>query len=414
MASIEIPDGVPYIWDSQSIRPSTSTSPWPTSPPTVATIHYNSTDIYVYVEVVNTSNPAEIVGCPVGPWNPPPPLSGFVGVSLTDVTATNNGWLFTAPVNGADTLVKGGVGAFTFANPPSRDRAWGWSPDGRFFAYVFGPTAGDNKSCVMRVYALDGATRFDGSALTPGTKLVEYPLTGTMKLAADFDNATFHWVGSNGLIAIGALASGGSLLRALASFRNATPGTYPHLAVATPNVQHLVSPCGSTIAYVEPSGARVTWVSTVTGGLRESQVDTGDMPVDTSGPSPSIETIKHTARGVEVRGSGAPFLVDDPDHTADFNGLDVIVHRMNLGTVLAGAAAITVGRAGGPRIAAGASAWIQIPKPNNWANNGTEHWCLVAQAYQLSLGITQAWSGTGWADLTVGRVAQRNIEISNT
>ena len=411
MASeMTIADGMSEIWESQAIIPSLQDLFWPTIQPSAATLCDDASGVFVYVQVTNTGDPSP--ACPVGQWAPPVDLTGLQPNG--DATVSVGTWQLAMAAAG-DQLISPTGASVTLGTSPCQRRAWGVSPDGHFLAYVFGPTA-NNHDWTLRVVALDGATDVDDLPIAPRTIVLTYGAAPAFETYQGvWDNHSFGWIGSDGVFAHGTNASGTLLLRAIARFRIPGGPTLPSsTAVGGTAWVYLASPCGSQIAYLHPAAGatrQIQWYATRTVTADKATVGGVDTFVNTTDASPTITTVTHTANGVSVNpGSGGPITIDDPDLTATPGGLRVVADRLPLGTSLVGLTRQPIGIAAGPPLAAGASAWIQLPQAG-WDNFGEEHWCLVAQAYQPNLGIGRTWFGTGAFPIFDANSAQRNITI---
>jgi hypothetical protein len=434
VASIEIADGSP-IWLSPSIIPSRDLSATTVSGPVWATPAQGSTDVFVYVKVENAT--ADEVGssCPIGQWSEPvAPLTQLAttGIEKTD---SKHGYTFSALAAGdkivRDTpLVAGGsLPGVSFGFPASGRRVWGWSQDGHFFAYAYGPIAGDVQSWRLKVVTLDGAVRADGTPLTLLTVL-DHPALADPPIRYDhtFILADFNWIGSEGLFTRGTVPAPPTgtahIVRVVACFKAApTPRAVETQVTAGGQWRYRASPCGSQIAYMEESPAsaqEIVWVSTRTGSTTQSRDRNIARPVQTDGATPTITTLAHTSRGVVVQtGSAGPIKIDDPDGTAR-GGLEVRVEAStlpdaHLGVLPVGAAAV------GPISTAsvnGPWSWAQVPNDVGWDRQSESHWCLLAQAYSPEHGIPIAWNPLELTDPTdpfpaqaLLNCAQRNIDI---
>jgi hypothetical protein len=420
VTAVAIQHGAP-IWASPAIVPSRDTVVSPTIGPTLAAITVTSTGIFVYVKVDNTGD--QDVGCPTGLWAAPVALSGFLA-SGTASPAAVGGFRFTAAAGG-DTLRNEASGAVvTLGNPASGRRAWGWSsPGNHFFAYAYGPSA-SGTDWRLKVFALNGATRIDGGAIAPGTKVLEYPasMATPIQYSAPWTANNFRWIQGEAILCFGTPASGTGISRAVACFRTAAGTTYPELVPAGLTWLYRASPCGSRIAFMAqvtpPATRAITFVSTETGAVTSARINNVATPVSTDGQTPTITTNAHTARGVAINpGSGATIFVDDPDGTAATRGLEVRVDRVKASTLpSANLGVLPVGSAAGGPIPPGGFAWVQVPNTTGWSNQGETHWCLLAQAYSVSTAIPQPWHGDVASPppfpANLPNCAQRNIHIT--
>ena len=420
----DIKDGVPNLWDSDSIRPSTDTVLSPTGPAPVLKFKYNASGIYVYVKV--ESNTAAAIGCPTGLWKPPAPMNGFLNTAAgTAFNTSNNGqWTFTAG-SGGDFLQNTVVPAHkkSLGLPNSFCRAWGWSPDQKFFAYAFGPTTGNAKAWRVAVFALDDAMRADGTRIVPTTNdYLGFSLyIPTVTFSAAFSEKNFGWVGSSGFFGTG-LDTAGNDFRVVLSLRTAAMTPVEDSGAVGSGWLHVASPCGGQLACLPkvplggtPIGAK--WISTVEPpGVVFAHILGASVTVKTDGMNPSVTTDAHTAKGVTFNpGSGGPTKIDDPDDTEKLGGLTVKVDRIQASTWLLNQYVQPVGLSVAPELTAvGQTAWVQIPPPANWSNNSDDHWCIVAQAYDPAHGVPRLWPDTGPVFPTdKDRCAQRNVTIEN-
>jgi hypothetical protein len=413
----DIADGVPNIWDSQSIVPSIEVAPSPTGPTPLPTIDPSASNVYVYVRVDSKTNVK--IGCPIEQWKPPKPLTGFLQGGAG--SGSNGDWTFSASASGdvlantVDTTVK-----VNFGFPLSGCRCWGWSPDGKFFAYVFGPTTGNKNDWRVTILALDDARRFDGTTIVPTPlrvkSLTTYAPASTIKYTSQFTLANFGWVGSSGFFATG-IDTAGEITRTVLCLRTSAVIAVEDPVPTTTSWLYQASPCGSQLACLPESTPTnkiaIKWISTVDAALVSAYVSGVSTTVKTDGAGPQIETIKHTRLGVSVSpGTGTPTFIDDPDETATLGGLTVKVDRIQASTWLGTQNVRAIGVAAGPEIAAFSSAWVQVPPPPNWINDNDQHWCLVAQAYDVGLGLKRLWPDTVAVFPTdKERCAQRNIII---
>jgi hypothetical protein len=426
-AEITICDGSPWIFESTCIVPSRDNVPTTASAPLTATICDNSSGIYVYVKVHNTGDVPLGPVCGVGPWSAPSPALSDQrpSPSPTEVIVPIVGVPYELRLKAAgdtsgDILKNTSTGAgVNVGNCLSGRRAWGLSPDKHFLAFVYGPTANAN-DWQLKVVALEGARDINNVGLIDLTPMLTYPSgTGHETYTAGWSKADFLWVGSQAVFTKGTTAPT-TVRRALSCFRipgNPSWGTAVDQETGT--WLYLASPCGSRLAYLKTSvAAPIMFMSTETSG--NEQPETGGVPgspPSTAGTppiSPSITTVAHLASGVSVNlGSGAPVLIDDPDLTAWRGGLQVVADRLPLSTSPSGPTNQPIGIAAGPVLLPTETAWLQFPPPV-WTNFGQEHWCLVAQGFQPSVGIPRTWNSSGTpGTFPIGDAnsAQRNITI---
>jgi hypothetical protein len=419
-ANLRILDGNP-VWASASIVPSKDTVVSPNSAPSVAAVLVASKDVYVYVKVENTGT-VDLGQCqctvPVpASWPTTTPFTGFLANAGASTQQTQAGVTFMASPNG-DSL-SGGVDLF-FGVVASGRRAWGWSPDNRFFAYAAAPSGPD---WFLTIVALQNITRPNGTVINKGQ--VAANANGLFAGPPFWTNANFGWAGARAVIASGTAAGGGQIARSVvcpeAPGNSAWGETIPEFPGEL-DWTNLFSPCGSIVAFVpkilKPSfGSRdIVAISTATAQpvqLRQNNVPTS---VTIAGPNPSIVTKQHAAKGVHVTtGVGPGVDIDDPDcGVVSGGGVVAWVDRVkastlpsaNLGVVQVGSGVVSL-------IKAGQSYWVQVPPPPGWANQGEPHWCLLAQAYTT---IPKPWNGQAPSppQFPVGLIecAQRNISIN--
>lgn len=431
-----IPDG-PNVWDSPSIvassnRPtSTADTPGPTN------IYSTSDNVDVYVNVEN--NGTDDVGCPVGAWANPL-ASPFVftqrlasGGSRTD---PHNGWTFSA-TPGLDSLDKSGVGSFSFPNPTSGRKCWGWSPDSRFFGFVSEPLPGtgeslDGRRWRLQVVALDGATKFDGTQATIAVPdiVIDFIASGSDRMfAIPFEVSFFGWIGSSGLLVSGLNGDSSQLVRFIACFRMTTPGVAHDSAAPASQWDYRASPCGSQVAFLEHFSAagnnEISWHPTTALSPAQPRVNgtAVTLPFETTGGSPTIETLAHSRLGVNLfTGSGLPAKIDDPDDTESFTSTMVHVDRVNVSTLATANQFIKeIGTAAASTIPHSQSRWVEVPNLFSWdrtnqAGVAEQHWCLLAQTYDDRNGLPKIWNGqaaspTVFPAQTEDRCSQRNVDI---
>jgi hypothetical protein len=426
VAGLRIQDGNP-IWASQAIVPSKDTVVSPGSSPVVSAIQVASTDVFVYVRVDNVGT-VDLGTCTCGPvpapWTIVPLFQGFHASSTATTSQTQGGVTFTArpSTNAAGDTLSGGVN-FSFGIVAANRRAWAWSNDGRLFAHVMSVNGND---WYLTIVALQDVQRSNGTVVPRGQAAVS---NASGIFAGQWTNAQFGWAGSKAVVSAGASPSGG-IVRSVSCPEAPANNTWGDLIPAFPGQidwVHVVSPCGSVVAFVpkilQPAaGSRgVVLVSTATAQethfKRNNNVPTS---VDITGnpPEPSITTNQHAALGVAVDTGSGTSVVDDPDCTLVGGGIRVTVDRVkastlpsaNLGVLPVGTAALGVLRQG-------QSAWVQVPNTNasGWANQSERHWCLLAQAYTADGTIPRSWNGQASNPppfpVTSQNSAQRNIEI---
>ena len=435
-AMVRIADGSP-VWISQAIVPSRDTVVSPGMSPQVAAVNVNSTDVFVYVEVENTGT--EDVGvCPCSvqlpaAWSGPQAFSGFLDSTTQSLMDARGAFVFEArpPGAGADRITGPGLSyGFPFG---SGRRAWGWSPDGRMFAYVF-QRAAQVGNWEMGVIALQPVLRTDGTTVSPGQP---YLTIGGGRFHGAWTQNEFGWAGSRAVVA-----------HAPASTVN--PAAAPveaELTVVCPlageqvnwsarksffggavDWEPLVSPCGSHVAIVprilQPGAPQqvIELVRTATAqvvGFRRNNAAIAALSVLID--SPSITTWQSGANGVDVVREPAPAAattVDDPECTAVDIGVVVRVDRVKASTLPSANLGVRpVGLSVVGPLSAGQSRWVQVTNGSGWANQSEPHWCLLAQAYTAD-GVTvpRPWFGDNVNPppfpVALDNCAQRNIEIA--
>jgi hypothetical protein len=398
----------------------------------VAAIHVGSTDVFVYVKVDNVGT-VDFGTCACGPVPAAWPVAVFfpAGNFLMNpnatVTQTQGGVTFTARAssNAAGDTLSGAV-SFSFGVNSSGRRTWAWSPDGHLFAYV-GSSSGNDWT--LTIVALQDLTRSDGTIVARGQAAVSGG-TGASGVFAGppyWTNQQFGWAGSKAVIAAGAYAGGGGIVRSVACPEAPGNNTWGELVPDFPGQigwTHLSSPCGSVVALVARilqagAGQRdIVLISTATAQTTSFRRNNAPATVATVGANPSITTQQHAANGVRINtGSGATTDVDDPDCTLAGGGVTVHVDRVKASTLpSANLGVLPVGTAVQGLLRTGQSAWTQVPPPQGWANQSEPHWCLLAQAYTSDLTtVPRLWNGQAANPpaFPIGQqnCAQRNIEI---
>ena len=399
-ATLRIQDGTP-VWLSNSIVPSKDTvvSPW--GSPRLAVVNVNSPDAFVYVKVENPGT--EDIGlCDcvnAGPWSPPVTFQGFVEDANATVTETKPGLTVRLSPTG-DTVSWGGFGAIVNELPVSPRRAWGWSADGRFLAYI---NARDSTFWVFTAH--EGRPGFAGLPTFQWT------------------NADFGWAGSRAVMALVPNASDKQLY-ALCPL--APPFLFSgFLDGAATLASVFVSPCASAIALppvsrlISSGRATFNLFSTLAGTaipFRQNNVPIPDLAP--TGTGFSITTRTHDAMGVVVEtGGGNTAFVDDPDCTFVGGGIRVRVDRVKASTLpSANLGVLSIGNAVLGTLRQNEFSWVQVPNQNSWANQSERHWCLLAQAYTGDgITIPRSWDGQATNPppfpIANENCAQRNIEI---
>jgi hypothetical protein len=416
-ANLLIQDGNP-VWLSPSIVPSRDTVIPTSSPPTVATVHVGSNDVFVYVKVDNngTVGFGACACSAVGGWNPGPFFSGFFASGSGTKTETKFGVTFTASPTG-DSL-SGAVNAFIGISA-SGIRAWAWSPDGRYFAYVGSPSGPD---WFLTIYALQNITRSNGTTVAMG----QIAAQANGVYAGNFGATSFGWAGSKAVIASGKGAGGTGIARSVTCPEAPAGATWGETVADFPGQldwSYLVSPCASVVAIVPKIlvgllGPRTAYlVSTATAALTPFKQNNVATTVSIAGSNPTITTNAHTANGVSVVTGAGTTVVDDPDCTAIATGIRVHVDRVKASTLpTANLGVVSVGTSAAGPLPVGGTRWVQVPPPQGWANQSESHWCLLAQAYtDDTTTIPVAWNGQAASPppfpVALSNCAQRNIDI---
>ena len=421
VAKLLIKDGNP-AWLSTSVVPSKDLVVSPSSSPTLAAVHVTSTNVFVYVKVENTGN-VDLGACSctaLGAWALPVFFAGFGGSTSFSTTVTQAGVTFKASASG-DSLNGPGISQF-FGISASGRRAWAWSPDNSFFAYVGSPNGND---WFLTIVALQNVTRSNGATVAKGQ--IAASGNGVFAGPPNWTAQNFGWAGSRAVIASGAYAAGPGIARSL-TCPLAPPGaSWGELAPSFPGQvdwAHLVSPCGAFVAFAPK---RLTGsappqnfflVSTATAQVVSFRKNNANTSVASTGASPSISTQAHSANGVKINtGNGSIVDVDDPECTFVGAGIVVRVDRVKASTLpSANLGVVAVGTATLGQLAAGKSAWVQVPNVNGWDNQSEAHWCLLGQTHTTDgTTIPRAWNGQlpmpPPFPLSSDLCAQRNIEI---
>src|SRR4051812_39321500 len=183
---LKIQDGNP-LWLSPSIIPSKDLVVSPTSSPSMAAIKTTSTDVFVYVKVENTGTvDLGTCTCPIGPWSLPTFFGGFFASTSGSTSQAQGGVTFKAQPSGDN--ISGGVN-FLFGLSASGRRAWAWSPDGRYFAYVGSPNGTD---WFLTIVALQNITRANGTTVNKGSVAAQ----SNGIFAGLWNTSNFGWAGS--------------------------------------------------------------------------------------------------------------------------------------------------------------------------------------------------------------------------
>lgn len=414
-ADLHIEDGTPG-WLSPSIVPSRDTVQPTSAPPLLATVHPSSNNVFVYVLVENNGT-VDLGGCgcaSLGAWAVSVPFAGYLSNKSLSKTDSSAGVTFKASPAG-DSL-SGGVTRVLSSSVPFC-RAWGWSPDGRYFAYA-SSTSGPDWS--LTIISLQNTTRSDGTLVSKG----QLAATTNGVFIGAFSPTTFGWAGSRAVVSSGKNNVGiaRTVLCPEAPGGTSWGETVPDFPGQL-DWANLVSPCASVIAFVPKIlvaafGSRNAYLVSVTQAAI-TPFKKGNVPttVTISGPNPTINTVGHTANGVSIVTGGGTVTVDDPDCTGVTIGITVHVDRVKASTLPSGnLGVVSVGTAIAGPLAVGAKRWVQIPPPAGWANQSETHWCLLAQAYTTDkVAIPVAWNGQAPSPSSfpqsLDNCAQRNIDI---
>lgn len=425
-AKLRIQDGNP-VWLSASIVPSKDTVVSPNSSPSLATIQVNSNDVFVYVKVENTGT-LDLGACTctnVGAWVKPVLFQGF----LSDTNANKSyppqfGATFNVSQYG-DSLSGAGFN-YSFGLSASGRRAWAWSPDGRFFAYVSSPYGPD---WYLTIVALQNITRSNGSTVLKGQVAVTDSgvFAGSNPLQY-WTNSNFGWAGSKAVIASGAYVGGSGFTVSLACPEAQSPNVWGNLFPTFPGQvdwAFLVSPCGSVVAFAPKRLVSTAppqdffLISTATAIQTQFRKNNVPTSISSTGANVSITTIAHTANGVTVNtGNGTTDTVDDPDCTLVGGSITIRVDRVKASTLpTANLGVLPIGTAVLGKLQVGNYSWVQVPNQNGWANQSEKHWCLLAQAYTVDgTTVLRPWNGQATNPppfpIANENCAQRNIEIN--
>jgi hypothetical protein len=419
-AKLVIKDGNP-VWLSASIIPSTDQVVSPNSSPQISAIHENSQNVFVYVKVENAGTvDLGLCSCSnVGPWAIPISFSGFLANASGNTSQTQSGVTFSATPLG-DSLTGSGF-SHPFGFPGSGRRAWAWSPDGRFFAYVASPNGPD---WFLTIVTIQDVIRSDGSTVSKGQIIAT--ANGIYAGPPDWTNDNFSWAGSKAVLAHGDYTGGTGLCRTLVCPESPIPNYYGELIPKTSGLDwaFLVSPCGGAVAFVPrilqaSVGSRDLYiVSTANAKTIQLKMNNAPTSVSIVGANPSINTTQHAANGVQVNtGSGSLVSIDDPECTLVGGNVVVRVDRVKASTLpTANLGVLPVGVAYLGSLLASHSQWVQVKNSYDWNNQSENHWCLLAQAYtEDNTTIPRPWDGQAQNippfPLSNDNCAQRNIEI---
>jgi hypothetical protein len=427
---LRIQDGNPN-WLSNSIVPSKDTVVSPSSSPQLATIQVNSNNVFTYVKVENPGT-VDLGDCScntIGPWITPVTFQGFVDDPMAQISDTQFGFTFTTSPTTDAIGIPGAPPILALTAPPSGRRAWAWSPDGRFFAYV---SSQDNIIWVVGIVALQNITRPDGTTLTPGLFETFSGQYGGPNPLQTWTNGNFAWAGSKAIVAKGPTSQAVAAfdMKITCSYAGTPFGWGWYFSAYGGNVDwnYLVSPCGLAVAIVpnllNPIGGLLppTFSLFTTDNAKEIpfRKNNGPLTIAANGAAPAITTMDHTASGVTINtGNGATGTVDDPECTFDGGGVIVRVDRVKASTLpTANLGVLPIGTAALGMLRQNTFSWVQVPNQNGWANESEKHWCLLAQAYTSLAAptIPRPWNGQATNPLPFPvdneNCAQRNIEIN--
>jgi hypothetical protein len=461
-AIVEIQDGNP-VWLSSSIVPSRDLVATTAMPPSFAAPTVNATDIFVYVKVDNPAGSVDLGVCTctqTGRWADAVAFGDANKTAFGGLYSSGNVYTAAGPsgfsirfdtMNGDKLLL--GTSSFplnTVTPSPALQRAWAFSSDGRFLAYVvsINQTApGAPSAWLLKVFALKAFARADGTAVALGNAIVSKQSSTPWTWTAN----NFRWVGSSAVLASGpgdAVKPTGPpagnwqmewnlLCPSAPAASNVWSVSSPAPTIQIdPNTGmpkgaldswlYLVSPCESVIAFAPNLSATATCdfvlVSLPTAQQISFRQNNVPAVVTARAVHPVITTIQHTANSVLIdKGDGIQgnfVTVDDPDCTAVAQTLQVAVDRVKASTLpSANLGVVAVGQASAGPLPIGTSKWVQVPNGMGWANQGEEHWCLLAQAFTLDgTTIPRPWNGQAPSPppfpLADDNCAQRNIMIS--
>lgn len=258
-----------------------------------------------------------------GRWTTPVLFQQFI--SADPATATSYppqfGATFTASQYG-DSLSGAGINIH-FSGTASKRRAWAWSPDGRFFAYV---SSANGPDWDLTIVALQEVRRSDCSVVGKGS--VAARASGLFAAGQSplqyWNNGQFGWAGSKAVSASGAYSGGSGIIRSLLCPESPGPNNFwteliPDRAGQIDWV-NLVSPCGLAVAFtpkkLNASAPPLEFllVSTASAQQTHFRKNNAALSITGTGPTPSITTNRHANNGVRIdTGDGTTIDVDDPD-----------------------------------------------------------------------------------------------------
>jgi hypothetical protein len=452
-AIVEIQDGNP-VWLSSSIVPSRDLVATTAMPPSFAAPTVNATNIFVYVKVDNPAGSVDLGVCTcnrTGRWADAVAFAGAYGSANPFTAAGPPGFSISFDAPNGDKLL---LGASSFSlntvptSPPAAPpkRAWAFSPDGRFLAYVVSvnlASVGAPSVWLLSVFALQAFVRADGTTVAVGNAIVSKQSSTSW----GWTNNNFRWVGSSAVLASGPgdpekppqsanwQMEWNLLCPSAPAASNVWSVTSPAPTIqsgpggplgALDKWLYLASPCETVIAFAPNLSAQATcdFVLVSLSTAQPIPFRRNNVPTVVTGRPvhPVITTNQHTANGVVIdRGDGiaANFVtVDDPDCTAVAQTVQVVVDRVKASTLpSANLGVVAVGQASAGPLPVGTSKWVQVPNVMGWANAGEDHWCLLAQAFTLDgTTIPRPWDGQAPSPppfpLAGDNCAQRNIMIS--
>jgi len=259
----------------------------------------------------------------IGPWTTAVFFPNFLSNDPSTVsTQTQSGVTFTASASG-DSLAVGNIDV-GFGSCGSKRRAWAWSPDGNYFAYV---SSANGPDWNLTIVALQDLRRADCSLLKRGS----FAATASGVFAGQSNSqwwttANFGWLGSKAVIANGAYAGGSGSVRTLVCPE--APGSrvwsdlVPDYSGKIDWV-FLSSPSGNAVTFapkkLNASAPQIEFILVSTATARAGQFAKNGVArsIIATGPSPSITTNQHAINGVRIdTGDGTTIDVDDPDCTS--------------------------------------------------------------------------------------------------
>ena len=287
-------------------------------------------------------------------------------------------------------------------------RAWSFSPDGRWFAYVYSP---NGSNWFLRIVALQNVVRANGTTIPQWST----PVSGVGTVfTAPWNNGNFGWAGSNAVTSRGITAPNTYTLHvacplvaagAAMSYtvqKSVIPGQF--------DWAFRVGPCGEKVALVPLGGGFLEFVSTATAAL--VQPSQNNVPWAISGAVTNLTTQGHGANSLLVSRPGGNISIDDPECFQVVGGVRVRVDRVKASTLPnANQGIVHVGEAFISLLPAGQRRWAKVPNINGWGKGGESHWCLLAQA--IAPPVTPPpWNPVSPFPGGAQNCAQRNIFIA--